>query len=162
LRTPPFLLVAALLALSSHAQAQSIEIKGLRIGMSKAEVDALFPSWQDFTIAGVRSADGLTPSARYHEEKLDAFHFFFRARDFDVVAEAVKEKYPATECVDSTVTNAMGATFRQTHCNITNDPSAVLRIARFARDVRTSALTLISVRSVKEGLEKRQERKKDI
>jgi hypothetical protein len=162
MRTSSVFAALGLLVAASIAHGQPIEIKGLIVGMSKAEVEVLFPSWAAFTIAGVRSAEGFAPVVRYHEDKLDAFHFIFSAKDFDVVAEAVKEKYPSTECVDSTVGNAMGATFRQTHCNITSDPASVLRLSRFVKDARTSVLTLTSMRSVKEGVEKRRERKKDI
>ena len=162
MRANSLLATVGLLLFAAIAYGQPIEIKGLSIGMPKAEVEALFPSWAGFTIAGVKSAEGFAPVARYHDDKLDVFHFIFSAKDFDAVAEAVKEKYPSTECVDSKVSNAMGTTFRQTHCNITNDPLAVLRLSRFVKDVNTSMLTLTSMRFVKEGLEKRRERKKDI
>ena len=148
--------------LSVTVRAQGIEIKGLRIGMTKGEVEKKIGRLpvRDFTIAGARNKYP-TFSPEFHDGKLDLFGFFFDPDAFDEVVSAVKDKYPALICENTTVTNAMGAAFRQTQC-LLRDELGTLRLSRYVNDIRTSALSLMSERKIKESLEKRNKREKDL
>jgi hypothetical protein len=155
-------LALLVMAFPLSAIAQSIEIKGLRMGMTKAEVKEKFPTWKDFTIAGVRSRYEYTPvHIQYRDEKLDQFMFFFNSSSFEAVLGAIKEKYPETVCESTQVGNAMGATFEQIRCSL-SDNESVLQLSRYVSDIRTSVLSLVSKKSLEEQVEKAKQRKKDI
>lgn len=144
------------------AIAQSIEIKGLYVGMTKAEVQEKFPTWKDFTIAGVRSKHEHTPvNIKYRDDKLDQFMFFFNSSSFETVLGAIKEKYPKTVCESTQVGNAMGATFDQIQCSL-KDKESILQLSRYVSDIRTSVLSIMSNKSLEEQAEKAKQRKKDI
>lgn len=150
------------LALPLSANAQPIEIKGLYVGMSKAEVLEKFPTWKDFTIAGVRSKYEHTPvSIKYRDDKLDQLMFFFNSNHFDTMLSALKEKYPEMSCESTQVGNAMGATFDQTRCTLKGTDS-ILQFSRYVSDIRTSVLSMMSMKFLEEQAEKVKERKKDI
>ena len=55
----------------------------------------------------------------------------------------------------------MGAAFKQTQC-LLRDELGTLRLSRYVNDIRTSALSLMSERKIKESLEKRNKREKDL
>ena len=144
------------------AMAQLIEIKGLRVGMTKAEVQEKFPTWKDFTIAGVRSKfEHLPVTIKYREDQLDQLMFIFSSASFQPVLAAVKEKYPGIKCETSQVGNSIGATFEQIHCSM-EDQDSVLQLSRYLSDVRTSMLTLVSKRWLDEQADKAKQKKKDI
>lgn len=151
-----------LLVFAHSAIAQSIEIKGLHVGMPKAEVQEKFPTWKDFTIAGVRSKFVLTPvSIEYRDDKIDKLTFFFDSSSFETVLGAIKEKYPETICKSTQVRNAMGATFEQIQCLLKGGESDLL-LSRYISDIRTSMLAVASKKSQEEQAEKGKQRKKDI
>jgi hypothetical protein len=152
---------SALLPLT--ARAQDIEIKGLRLGMTKQEVQKKIGRLPvlNFTIAGVEGIDGPF-SPEFYQGKLDSFVFLFDPRDFDEVLSAVKGKYPALTCENSTVTNAMNARFTQTQCNL-RDKQGALQLSRYVLNISTSALSLVSDRHIKDSLDKQdKKRKKDL
>jgi hypothetical protein len=154
--------MALLLGFAAPAFSQSVEIKGLSVGMTKAEVQDLFPTWKGFTVAGVPSKyPSVSVLPKYHEDRLDQLMFFFNPDSFATVLDAVKSKYPNLKCVDSKVGNAMGAQFSQVECTM-GDSSSVLQLTRFVGDINTSGLSLLSRRSLAEDLEKAKQTKKDI
>ena len=158
------LLAAALscVALTVAAQDAVLEIRGLRIGMTQDEVVEMYPNWADFTVAGTRAKFPNMPvTIKYHENKLDQFTYFFASDGFDSLMSAFKEKYPALSCKNSKIGNAMGATYEQIQCDLT-DSNSVIRMSKYVSDSRTSLLSLNSKRIVDEMLKKHREKKKDI
>ena len=148
--------------LTSNVYGQTIEIKGLSIGLSKAEVEQKFPSWSGFTIAGASAKYPHSPlETSYVDGKLDSLFFFFEEDSFAVVLAAVKQKYPNISCVESQVGNAMGAKFTQIECTI-SDRLSTLQLTRFISDIWTSSLTLTSRRLLEEASQKAKKNKKDL
>jgi ABC-type amino acid transport substrate-binding protein len=157
-------LAAVLLAQAASTLAQDapLEIKGLRIGMSKEEVTEKHPNWTGFTVAGARAKYAALPvMVKYHENRLDQLMFFFTPDAFDVLLTAFKEKYPALACKSSSIGNAMGATYEQVQCSL-SDSDSVLQVRKYVNDSRTSLLSLHSKRFVEEETKKQREQKKDI
>jgi hypothetical protein len=156
--------VSVLFVMAANATAvpmseKPIEIKGISIGMPREQFEKIVNQEEYFTIGGARSKYR-TQDGEYVEGKLDQYIFFFGASKFDDVLEAVKEKYPSISCIDTQVSNAMGASFQQTSCSI-NDATSTLNLTRLA-DIKTSALMLISKRKLDEKEKRRQQGKKDI
>ncbi len=156
---------------SAAAISQEIEIKGLKLGMSKADVELKFGKVDNvalgkdgelyqFTIGGV---EGTYNHAKleFHADKLDKVWFFFNADGFDAVRKAVASKYPALKCSGSTVSNTMGASFRQTECSLKNK-IGTLELRRFVGDINTSVLTMTTHRNRKELMDKEKEKQGDI
>ncbi len=152
---------------SAAAISQEIEIKGLKLGMSKADVELKFGEISrygyiyEFTIGGVESQYGGGINLEFHEDKLDEVWFFFDADGFDAVRKAVASKYPALKCSGSTVSNAMGASFRQTKCSLKNK-IGTLSISRFVSEINTSLLSMRTPRSMNELMDKAKEKQGDI
>lgn len=139
-----------------------IEIKGVRIGMSKQDLDSKYPSWEGFTVAGVPSKSKYAPGPYdFHDGKLDYFGFSFDPRKFDSIREALKAKYPGLSCENSAVSNAMGATFEQTECNLRGS-NASLRLSRFGSDITSGLLFLVSHRALEERARRIAEEKSDL
>lgn len=140
-----------------------IDIKGLRIGMAKEEVEAKFGRLpiRGFTIAGVigkYDSQGLDLSFR--DNQLDSMMFMFAADRFDEVMEAVKSKYPAIQCTSSPLQNRLGAVFEDTQCLLT-DALGTLRLRRFV-SLDTSLIGIISHRKTQEIAERLKAKKGDI
>ena len=158
-------LIGALLLVACSggiAQPIDIEIKGIRIGMTKAELHQLHSDLKGFTVAGVRSKYEHVPlGLRYRDDLLDQVAFYFHSTGFRQVLEALKEKYPTLACETNNVSNAMGATFEQQKCSL-EDANSVLHLSRFVNDTRTSGLTLMSKKSLQEQIDKSKAQKKDI
>jgi len=109
--------LCAILLAASAAQAQDIDIKGLKLGMSRAEVAAVMPDPLRFTIAGVRPR--YDPTTRYDASgKLDTFQWMFTPNNYEAVRDAFRAKYPDLKCTQSVVQNGFGATFPQESCRI--------------------------------------------
>ena|SRR6185369_16861620 len=158
---PAILASLALLATihSTAAYAQGIEIKGLRLGMTKAEIEKKFGPLpiNAFTIADV---SGKFPvRLEFYEGKLDELMFFFSSKDFNDVRKAVISKNPDLKCTDSTVTSPAGKSYNQVNCKLA-DQLGTLRVDRFVRDIDTSAVTLTSHRLFQELEKKRKEKQK--
>ncbi len=136
-------LLGFILPLNS-ALCQDIEIKGLRLGMNKAEVETKVGPLplKNFTIGGVPSQFSEIRPRFDDQDKLEDFTFFFDPNDFDKILRAVKAKYPKLKCKGSRVANAMGASFRQTECEM-KDRLGKLEITRYI-DLESSVLTLRS------------------
>ncbi len=156
------ILVATFLLQSIPTFAQEIEIKEIRLGMTRAEVQKKVGQLplQNFTIAGVPSKYS-TVSVEFHEDKVDSFRFFFNSQDFNDVLEAVQKKYPKLKCENSSVKNSIGVSFSNTDC-VLREPLGSLQLSRFVSDTRTSVLSLVSDRSIKEFTENKSERQKDL
>ncbi len=147
---------------STAAYGQAIEIKGLRLGMTESEVEKKIGPLplKEFTIAGVPSKYS-TVDLNFHKNKLDSFMFFFDADAFEDVLQAVKSKYPALKCVGSTVSNAMGASFKQVDCKLRNQ-LGTLSLSRFVSDINTSVLTLASHRQSQEWVNESKAKQRDL
>ena len=155
---------------ASFAQAQNpaeeneVEIKGIKIGMSKSDIDALLGdsnSPKSFSIAGINSK---TPPAifnRFIDGKLSQFSFYFSAINFSLMQSAVKEKYPDLACETSEVKNRMGATFEQVRCKI-NYKSGELLLSKYSLDLNTSGLVMTSEEEREKFRLEMQKKKKDI
>jgi hypothetical protein len=157
-----FIALLSLLA-TIHSTAvfgQQIEIKGLRLGMTKTEIEKKFGALplNNFTIANV---SGKFPvRLAFHEGKLDELMFFFSSNSFNDVRQAVTANYPELKCSDSTVTSPTGTKYKQVNCKL-EDQLGKLRLDRLVRDIDTSALILISNRLFQELENKRKEKQKD-
>jgi hypothetical protein len=99
-------------AVDSSVPAQEtpeIDIKGIRLGMAKQEVDAQIGSPEEFTIAripcvnpnGNRDHRDYGLLTYYVDDKLDSLAFFFSTEQFDDMVEALRLKYPQLDCKDS-------------------------------------------------------------
>jgi hypothetical protein len=140
-----------LLAGCSSEFAQNIDIRGIQIGMSQEEVDEKVGPKKDFTIAGVKSMySEIALRTEYRNGKLDQLTFYFDPRRFDVMLQAVKEKYPRVACEDIPIPGAKDASFKQTRCFV-SDEVATLQLIRFVIDARTSALKLLSKQAIEEA-----------
>jgi triacylglycerol esterase/lipase EstA (alpha/beta hydrolase family) len=146
-------------AMAAPELSQPLEIKGISIGMPKSQIENIIRPEEIFTIGGVKSQGGLV-IRDYFEGNLDQFIFPFKPSKFAEVYEAVKEKYPTMVCVESSVSNAMGATFKQTECKIDGTDS-ILQLVRMI-DINTSALVLVSKRKLNETEKSKDHNKKDI
>ncbi len=155
-------ILLVIIGLSTVAIGQEIEIKGLKLGMTRAEVEAKAGPLplKNFTVAGVHSKY-TSVNLEFHEDKLDYFVFFFDSDDFDSVLEAIKAKYPSFQCEKSTVTNRTGNSFTQVDCKL-KDKLGFLHLSRFCNDINTSSLSLMSSRKIKELVTNRKKRKKDL
>jgi len=161
MKKPAIIISLILLATicSATAFAQGIEIKGLRLGMTKAEIEKKFGALpiNDFTIADV---PGKFPvRLEFYEGKLDELMFFFSSKSFNEVRKAAISKNPELKCTDSTVTSPAGKSYNQVNCKMA-DQLGILRVDRFVRDIDTSAVTLTSHRLFQELEKQRKEKQK--
>ena len=142
---------------STTVFAQNIEINGLRLGMTKTEIEKQFGllPLNNFKIANV---SGKFPvRLAFHEGKLDELMFFFSSNSFNDVRQAVISKYPKLRCTDSTVTSPTEVKYKQVNCKL-EDQLGTLKLDRFVMDIDTSALILISHRLFQELGNKREEK----
>ena len=117
---------------STTAFAQGIEIKGLRLGMTKTEIEKKFGTLplNNFTIADV--AGKFPVRLEFYEGKLDEIMFFFSPKGFDDVRKAVVAKNPELKCTDSTITSPKGESYKQVNCKLV-DQLGTLRLGRYVR-----------------------------
>lgn len=157
-----YIFAAALLGATNSAFAESIDIKGIHIGMTETELSKKYPSWDGFTVGGTPSKhQDLPVTLSFYEGRLDNFAFFFDPDGFDNVLAAVKKKFPNIFCLTSSVSNAMGASFSQVTCMM-RDSTSHLYLSRYVSDIQTSVLSLASERSMKESDKTQREKQKDI
>lgn len=141
------ILVGMLVALASFAAAaQTVDVKGIRIGMTKAEFNQLYPNGipKDWTIAGVSSKFRHSSiDVKFHNGILDTALFFFDASEFEQIRNALSSKYPKLNCRKTPVQTRMGANFSQEECGINNGE---LNLVKFLGDITTGALIMESQR----------------
>lgn len=77
------------------------------------------------------------------DNKLGWIRYVFDQRNFTLVRAAFLDKYPALQCVESTVQNRMGATFEQTVCSVAS-PAATLTIRRRSSDLSEGSVEVQS------------------
>lgn len=135
-----------------------IDIKGIYLGMTNDQVTEKIGA-SEFTVAGIKSKYS-NLHLDFHDGKLDQLIFFFHPTGFDNVLDAVKGKYPLLKCENSTVSNAMGASFPQTRCEF-GDSESLLILSRVI-DIKTSALSLVSKRRLAEEERRKTINKQDI
>jgi len=112
--------VLAVLLASTVARASApdidIDIKGLKLGMNLYEVAAVMPDPAHFTIAGITPL--YPPSLDYRDMRLTSFMWFFYSGGYEAVRDALRAKYPALKCAQSTVQNGFGASYAQEVCRV--------------------------------------------
>src|SRR5689334_4159678 len=103
---------------SVAAFGKEIEIKGLRLGMTKIEIEKKFGALplNNFKIADV---SGKFPVRLvFYEGKLDELMFFFSSKSFSDVRKAVISDNPEIKCTDSTITSPKGESYIQVNCKL--------------------------------------------
>lgn len=166
------------------AEPITVEIKGLKIGMSEIEIAQKFSNFDEFTIAGVRgyhiryvmapglrsicmdrcySEVGAKPlSIRFDDNGgLEYWRFSFASLQFSQIKAAVKEKYPSAVCSESVLVNGFGAQFQQETC-IVEDDTSVLSIRRYSSDKNRGALDVTAKKVFERMKQKSEQGKKDI
>lgn len=127
----------------------SVDIKGIHLGMSKAEFQALFPDAKlddvdplpHFTIGGTESKYGGGPGLEWEKDgTLGYFVFQYYPAGFDGLRTALKQKYPALKCQRSVVYNALGEAFDDEDCWLGRD----LLLSKYTDDLTLGQLTLES------------------
>lgn len=143
------------------AFAQTLELKGIRLGMSQFEIQDLHGALpiRGLTIAGISSKYPISPD--FLNGRMERFAFYFDSSEFDQMLVAVKKKYPAVACTNHRVSNAMGAGFVQTQCALESG-EGTLSLSRFVSDVSTSALTLTAREVTERRLKALKAGEKDI
>ncbi len=160
LRSLAVLIVSGLAVLS----AQAFDLKGISPGMSKADFVAMFGETpvRGLTIADIPSRHKTTTVLFDQNDRLSSLYFYFESDHFDDMRDAVKAKYPALRCTNSTVANRLGARFTQTNCTL-NDSTGRLSLTRYNDTLDGSALTMYSKEELESIRKHYQNRKnKDI
>ena len=140
----------------------AMDLKGARPGMSKQELDAMFPnlacelrSSQELesrcetnfqgratpvleTLAGVKVQKW---SFEFHDNRLDRVSLFFDAENFEVVEKALTTKYGKPGVARSAVQNIFGATFEQRAISWRQGKDEIVGF-RFLGTHKTSGLVL--------------------
>jgi len=158
----PMLIVFITATSSLAASEQGIEIKGLRIGMTKEDFKAKFggPPYKRFTIAGIPSNNEYIPP-KFRDDKLEMYFFAFSPSYFTEMLQAIGTKFPQMKCTESKIKNEFGAVFDQVKCDY-NDDKSTLTLIRYL-DLKTSALTLSTPDYFKgDSKEKADERLRDL
>ena len=132
---------AASTSLDNSLITDNIEIKGIRLGMTKAEYKTL--RLDDFSVGGVRGKNGDGVKTEFRADQLDLFMFFTESSDFGDLLTAVKKKYPAIKCENSSVQNKLGASFEQTECKLPY-ANGELRLMKYVSSLDISVVSLIS------------------
>lgn len=142
-----------------------IEIKGIKFGMSKVEVEAITGTYsapKEFTIGGVSSKYKHSgPSTGYINDKLSRFMLIFEPSQFSQVRDAVESKYPALKCQPSEVKNRMGASFSQVECTLTS-PDGNLSLNKYGSDITSGYLSMVTQEEVERFKRERQKKANDI
>lgn len=166
--TALFVAGLALLISPDAAEALEIDIKGIRLGLTEAELIDQFGATQElggfrvrhFTVGGASSRNsGL--ELILDDGKLGEAYLIFYSSSFDSVLTAVRSKYPSLRCTNGIVRTGYGVTHQQTECSL-KDRRGVLLLTRFLSDIDTSFLTLQSHERVKALMEHVKRREKDI
>jgi hypothetical protein len=133
---------------SFSAFAEPIIIKGIYLGMSKAEFDEFIPdiTYRSWTVGGVKSKHvGSAATPKFEDGKLVSFLFWFDSSEYESVRNAVASKYPKLRCKNSTAQNHYGASFKNERCTLGTEFS----IERYSSDIETSSLSMISNEELK-------------
>ena len=147
---------------SAVAQEAAIEIKGIRVGMTKQQLNQTIPSWSGFTIAGVPPMfHELRSPAVFHAGRLDRFVYMFLPEHFNTMHEALLEKYPALQCKSLVKTDTVGESAESTECGLA-DKDSVLLLSKYSVDRNTSLIGLYSRRYLEEEKQRKLKTKKDI
>lgn len=146
--------IVSLLALHGMSLAQ--DIKGIHIGMSKAEYNDAIGNAREWTVAQTPSKYSSGPNAVFDKEgTLQHFLFFFPSSSWEHVRDAVLDKYPKLRCETSPVQNRFGASFAQEECSFGN-----LKMSRFVSDIETSSLSLWNPEFIRKLEEERKKTQK--
>ena len=157
-----------LIATAATAQAQTIGVKGLDLGMDKEAFTATFNQkvYDDgsagvgdfnnkFSIAGPEGKFGSVQLTFTKEGKLGDLLFFFRPfADYDQIKEALATKYKLT-CKQGAVSNALRQQFDQEVCVFNNAQGDNLTLTkRLDRDTGTLTMTSKAL-----GIQRQNEKK---
>jgi hypothetical protein len=159
-KTAVVILALAATICSTAAFGKEIDVKGIHLGMTKAEIEKKYGPLplKDFEIGGV--AGRFPIRLEFYEDKLDELMFFFPSDSFTDVQKAVVTENPDIKCSDSTITSPKGESFTQTSCKLV-DKIGTMRVDRYVRDIDTSAVILTSHRLYQELEKKRKEKQKE-
>lgn len=149
---------ATVLAMASATTfAQNVEIKSIRIGMTKAEFNKHYPKGvRALTIAGIQSKD-VAPTVKFVDGVLDTFLFVFPSEHYETVRDAIKAKYPELPCRRSTIKTRVGAEFAQEECG-----HETFVVSRYVDDIDTSVVAMVSKRALNQETKDRQKKAGDI
>jgi hypothetical protein len=162
------LLTALILtATATTAQAQTIGVKGLDLGMDKEAFTATFNKEvhgdgsagvgeynNKFSIAGTEGKFGNVSLTFTKEGKLGDVLFFFYPVNFDQIKEALATKYKLN-CKRSVVSNALRQQFDQEVCVFNNPQGDNLTLTkRLDRDTGTLTMTSKAL-----GIQRQNEKK---
>lgn len=144
-----------------------IEIKGIRVGMSKEAYKQIVTGQSNFTIAGINSMYGQPKGSALNFDKegnLDSFMFFFDSTEFSAMRAAITDKYPEIKCDNKIVTNAYNAKYNDIVCSLSDKPG-ILELKKFV-NLKTSVLALrshkLDLNESRNKLLKKKERAKDL
>jgi hypothetical protein len=88
-------------ALACGAHAATLQLEGVRLGMTRQEFAAMHPDGaaSGVSIAGVPSQRSLgAPAAQFRNGRLEQFSAYFAAADFDRLRNAVTAKNASVQC----------------------------------------------------------------
>lgn len=153
-------LLFVIFSTSSCLCESQIEIKGIKIGMSKIDYENIVGVPSRFTIAGVYSKNMQPISSQFQNNKLEGVSFYFNSKEFDSILNAVRLKFPDIICTNREIKNKFGAVFTDIGCKIATEVST-LTLTKYL-DVNTSVLSLVSQELVKKHQDKQKEKAKDI
>lgn len=144
----------------------TVEIKGIRLGLERAAVEAIIGDLynykeKNFTIAEVLPVGGHRPQTKYIDEKLSSFFFSFPAKEFEAIRSAITTKYPVTRCSNSAVQNRMGASFGQVTCELSAS-DGILTLQKYGSDINSGYLMLLSNAAIEESKKTTERTNSDI
>jgi hypothetical protein len=156
---------------SAGAQSVQVEVKGVRIGMTKAEVTEKLGSLspKGLVIGCVPSYYAfqtnlpLDPGVQmeFNEDALERFTFLFHSKNFDELLLAFKEKYSHFRCEKTQVQTQAGGKFTQDSCFV-EDQQSRLTLSRFAGAVDTGGLVISAKSRIQKDIDARLQKRKEI
>lgn len=162
------LILALILSVTAiTAQAQTVGVKGLDLGMDKEAFTATFNKkvFNDgssgvgdynnkFSIAGTTGKFGRVDLTFTKEGKLGDMLFFFYPANFDQIKEALSTKYKLN-CKTGAVSNALRQQFDQEVCVFNNEQGDNLTLTkRLDRDTGTLTMTSKAMRQQRQAEKK--------
>lgn len=143
-----------------------IEIKGVKLGMSKKAVEAIVGApgkkgYTPFTIGGVGTYNFDQPSFGYTDGKFSNLMFLFKSEKFDDLKAAVSTKYPSLRCTQSEIQNRLGIKFQQVQCSLA-DKNGMLSLTKYSSQLDIGYLNFDSFEVIDRMLQKANKKVGDI
>ncbi|CAN1507597.1 hypothetical protein MCEKH45_00699 [Methylophilaceae bacterium] len=119
-----FFVIGSILLLSGCGnEPEEIEIKGIRIGMAKDQLDGIIYRigyYDDVTVGGAKMKNITSDSVEYRDGKLDSIYMLFDLGQYNSVLAAIENKYPGIEC-------------KQNSCSISDKKGSELKIFMYTQ-----------------------------